>query len=103
MDYKPDMPAAARRHIEAADALVDGFRPDVAGYLYGIAAECAIKSMIWTPGCGHCLRIEGGMIPFTHTFRTCGHCCATSSWDEEARYCSVTSKMTAFYNTGTQA
>lgn len=41
------MPAAARRHLIAADLLnnVDA-RPDVAGYLYGIAAECAIKAMM---------------------------------------------------------
>jgi len=50
MEYKPDMPAAARRHIEAAEALVDGSRRDVAGYLYGIAAECAIKSMMLDAG-----------------------------------------------------
>jgi hypothetical protein len=52
MDYKPDMAAAARRHIEAADALVGGSRQDVAGYLYGIAAECAIKSMMLDAGMG---------------------------------------------------
>ena len=46
MVYQHDLPAAARRHIEAADSLVDGRRYDVAGYLYGIAAECAIKSMM---------------------------------------------------------
>ena len=50
MAFKSDMPAAARRHIEAADALVGGRRLDVAGYLYGIAAECAVKSMMLDAG-----------------------------------------------------
>jgi hypothetical protein len=47
MQYPPDMPAAARRHLTAADALNSPQgRSDVAGYLYGIAAECAIKAMM---------------------------------------------------------
>ena len=50
MAYKPDLPAAARRYIEAADALVEGRRSDVAGYLYGIATECAIKAMMLDAG-----------------------------------------------------
>jgi len=39
---------AARRHLHAADILCEepGHRRDVAGYLYGIAAECAIKHMV---------------------------------------------------------
>jgi len=42
------MAAAARRHLQAADILCEdpGHRKDVAGYLYGIAAECAIKQMV---------------------------------------------------------
>lgn len=50
MAYVPDMPAAARRHLEAADALFEGAKRDVAGYLYGIAAECAIKAMMLSDG-----------------------------------------------------
>lgn len=46
MAYEPNMHAAARRHLEAADILFDGTRSDVAGYLYGIAAECAVKAMM---------------------------------------------------------
>lgn len=47
MPYPPDIPAAARRHLSAADTLnTPQGRPDVAGYLYGIAAECAIKAMM---------------------------------------------------------
>lgn len=49
MSCRPDLPAAARRHLAAADALAllnqGRFRP-AAGYLYGIAAECAIKAMM---------------------------------------------------------
>lgn len=43
------MPAAARRHLLAAEAL-NTTRYDVAGYLYGIAAECAIKAMMLDAG-----------------------------------------------------
>lgn len=38
--------ASARRHLEAADNLMPSARYDVAGYLFGIAAECAIKAMM---------------------------------------------------------
>jgi hypothetical protein len=40
------MRAAARRHLEAANTLDLTNRRDVAGYLYGIAAECGIKAMM---------------------------------------------------------
>lgn len=47
MSYTPDMKASARRHLEAAEQLYkNGKRKDVAGYLYGVAAECAIKAMM---------------------------------------------------------
>ena len=46
MAFTVDLPAAARRHLQAADSLDGGHRRDVAGYLYGIAAECAVKSMM---------------------------------------------------------
>ncbi|HKM72845.1 MAG TPA: hypothetical protein VJX94_22735 [Stellaceae bacterium] len=47
MAFATDMSAAARRHLEAGDSLAKGRkRRDVAGYLYGIAAECAIKAMM---------------------------------------------------------
>lgn len=45
MSYPPNLARAARRHLEAADLLYKD-RSDVAGYLYGIAAECAIKAML---------------------------------------------------------
>jgi hypothetical protein len=40
------MRAAARRHLEAADILDPTNRRDVAGYLYGIAAECGVKALM---------------------------------------------------------
>lgn len=49
------MPAAARRHLLAAEELNAGRRHDVAGYLYGIAAECAVKAMM----------LEAGMRPIS--------------------------------------
>lgn len=45
MGFGLDLPASARRHLEAANYLRTR-RPDVAGYLFGIAAECAIKAMM---------------------------------------------------------
>lgn len=50
MAYTRDLVDAARRHREAADCLYDGPPPcrrrDVAGYLYGLAAECALKQIL---------------------------------------------------------
>lgn len=46
MAFKVNMKASARRHLEAADKLKSSNRGDVAGYLYGISAECAIKAMM---------------------------------------------------------
>jgi hypothetical protein len=48
MAFTPNLPEAARRHLQAAELLCTdpGHRKDVAGYLYGIAAECAIKQMV---------------------------------------------------------
>lgn len=45
MAFTHSLPDAARRHLRAADELERGHRRDVAGYLYGIAAECAVKQM----------------------------------------------------------
>jgi len=51
MAYTPDLPNAARRHLSAANILYsEKTRIDVAGYLYGIAAECAIKAMMLEAG-----------------------------------------------------
>jgi hypothetical protein len=50
MAYLVNYPAAARRHLSAADRLKPTDRRDVAGYLYGIAAECAIKAMMRDAG-----------------------------------------------------
>lgn len=51
MSFQPNLPASARRHFEAADILFTSEnRRDVAGYLYGIAAECAVKAMMLEAG-----------------------------------------------------
>lgn len=50
MAFAPNMPAASRRHCLAADHLTEGGRDDVAGYLYGISAECAVKAMMLAAG-----------------------------------------------------
>ena len=48
MAFQHKLPQAAVRNLQAAEALYanPGHRRDVAGYLYGIAAECAIKEMV---------------------------------------------------------
>lgn len=48
--YAQDMRKAAYRHLEAAEILFGGNRKDVAGYLYGIAAECALKHLMKVSG-----------------------------------------------------
>lgn len=45
MAFEVDLPASAKRHLEAGNLLIDSKR-SVAGYLFGIAAECAIKAMM---------------------------------------------------------
>jgi hypothetical protein len=53
MSYAIDLAKAARRHLEAAQ-LLDRDPPqgrrDVAGYLYGVAAECALKQIMRKSG-----------------------------------------------------
>jgi len=51
MAYGSDFSASARRHLEAAHVLYDEERRrDVAGYVYGIAAECAVKALMREAG-----------------------------------------------------
>lgn len=50
MDYPLDLRAAANRHFAAAEILKNGNAPAVAGYLYGLAAECALKHAMWKSG-----------------------------------------------------
>ena len=50
MVYENCMRTAANRHYEAAEDLMKTNRKDVAGYLYGLAAECAIKQAMLTSG-----------------------------------------------------
>lgn len=44
------MRIAARRHLEAGEALYSTNRRDIAGYLYGLAAECALKELMRCSG-----------------------------------------------------
>ncbi len=48
MSFHPNLPDAAKRHLHAAELLCaePGHRKDVAGYLYGIAVECAVKQLL---------------------------------------------------------
>jgi hypothetical protein len=49
--YSSDMRSAAYRHLAAAECLYEKTdRWDVAGYLFGIAAECALKQMMVNRG-----------------------------------------------------
>lgn len=54
MPYSLDLAASARRHFGAAEHLNDAEtrprRQDVAGYLYGIACECALKQIMRESG-----------------------------------------------------
>lgn len=53
MAYTQDLPSAARRHRDAALSLdVDppAGKRDVAGYLFGVAAECALKEIMRVSG-----------------------------------------------------
>jgi hypothetical protein len=53
MAYSRGLRKAARRHLEAAEYLNDPEkprRPDVAGYLYGVAGECALKELMSASG-----------------------------------------------------
>jgi predicted nucleotidyltransferase len=48
MAYTTDMSAAARRLLDAARRLDLAGRRDVAAYLFGLAAECALKAVAQT-------------------------------------------------------
>ncbi len=54
MAYSQNLRNSAERHLKAADALNDPDRrpscPDVAGYLYGVAGECALKQIMRESG-----------------------------------------------------
>jgi hypothetical protein len=48
--FQNNMRASAYRHLEAARTLHRTNRNDVAGYLFGLAAECALKHMMLSSG-----------------------------------------------------
>jgi len=108
MAYSSDLPAAARRHFEAAEALYEPeTRRDVAGYLYGIAAECAVKAMMLEAGLPSLNSSERREDPYyahfpalktllrdAHLGRTgttlrrfIDDSCFMSQWDTGMRYC----------------
>jgi hypothetical protein len=72
--FEIDMGMAARRHLEAADELAKGVRRDVAGYLYGIAAECAFKAMMLEAGLRPLAKESNEMIRFSHISRSYVRC-----------------------------
>lgn len=45
MAYSVDLPAAARRTLDGAEKLLTQQRDDVSAYLFGLAAECAVKEL----------------------------------------------------------
>lgn len=62
------MPAAARRHHQAAEMLLGTERMDVAGYLYGIAAECAVKVLVFEAGICPLPECDRGKDPYFKHF-----------------------------------
>lgn len=50
MAFVINMEAAARRHLAAADCLMECGCRGTAGYVYGLAAECAVKAMMLEAG-----------------------------------------------------
>lgn len=46
MAFTLDMKQAANRHLAAANTLHEGRKRPVAAYLYGLAAECAVKALL---------------------------------------------------------
>jgi hypothetical protein len=47
MAYRIDLPAAARRHWHDGCQLLQARRAQAAGYHFGYAAECAVKSVLY--------------------------------------------------------
>lgn len=50
MTYSIDLPASAKRHWEDGTQLLSVRRSHAAGYHFGYAAECAIKSVLFKHG-----------------------------------------------------
>lgn len=63
--YVPDTTKAAHRHWDAAEALPDTNR-GVAGYLYGLAAECAVKAIMEQEGLRPSMRRIDGDPFYSH-------------------------------------
>ncbi|OBP70769.1 hypothetical protein CK231_26505 [Mesorhizobium loti] len=63
------MKAAAHRHLAAAKLLENTHRRDVAGYLFGIAAECALKTLMLSLGMRPLARDQRWNDPFYAHFK----------------------------------
>jgi hypothetical protein len=48
MDYEIDLAASAKRHFADGDSLLRAKSSQHAGYHFGFAAECALKSVLFT-------------------------------------------------------
>lgn len=48
--FQQDLKKAAYQHLEAGEKLFGTNRSDVAGYLFGLAAECALKHLMTLSG-----------------------------------------------------
>ena len=76
MAYSNDYQTSARRHLKAADALYSlntaGAQPGakaVAGYLYGLTGELALKQMMVQSGMRPWRAISDATIPTTSIFQ----------------------------------
>lgn len=54
---KDDYPAAARKHLLDAGALVDAGRFDGAGYLAGYVVECSLRTIVMVGACARRARL----------------------------------------------
>ena len=68
--FSRDLRAAAHRHLEAGEYLAKTHRKDVAGYLFGIAAECALKNMMIASGMRHLSEADRRDDPFYAHFES---------------------------------
>ena len=50
MAYEIDLVSSAKRHFADGDSLLKAKSPQHAGYHYGFAAECALKSVLFQHG-----------------------------------------------------
>jgi hypothetical protein len=68
--FQANLRAAAYRHLLAGEKLLGGHRNDVAGYLFGWAAECALKKMMQNSGMKPLTEAQRRADPFYAHFQT---------------------------------